>query len=366
MKLIYKVFKEELHLVWKDIVFYGKLKHFVRAHKEVVPFLNLTKKQLLFMLGFSLLVVWKFLAMYADLSAVLFNERQYQRDQNGIVLGGNTIEGFNGNDELILMFHGWRDTPSLYEPVINEIDKEKYDYLSILLPYHGRSLQEFSAMDYDVMYRYVRNLVKLYSNKYDKIHILAHSIGATLIVQVMSEDYNKMDLSKLNINLIAPALNLPFLLHAPMYYLGKLLYPFQEYLYCATPTKTGEYLRYDVPIYSDFALSRSNPGCAAFAGADGLKYTDDPDKVRTGLGFDYISMQSTYKIWFQIFKATNMFNMIKNDFKIIAFKDDKVVNYKGLNEQCSQNSHCKFLPIEFGGHVGLYYFPKELLEQAFK
>lgn len=90
----------------------------------------------------------------------------------------------NGKKEAVLYFHGCSSTPAYFKPYVDECVAKGYDVYGPLYRGHGTKVEEMLVYGWKEWQEDARNAIEPLLKKYDKIHILGHSLGGALTTYV--------------------------------------------------------------------------------------------------------------------------------------------------------------------------------------
>ena len=92
----------------------------------------------------------------------------------------------SGADTVVLCVHGIQGSPGQFDWLVKGIPKQ-IDYLCILLPGHGKTTKEFSAVGWRDWLDYVVGVYKDLSSRYSRIIYVGHSMGCLLGIIAATE-----------------------------------------------------------------------------------------------------------------------------------------------------------------------------------
>ena len=86
------------------------------------------------------------------------------------------------NKGLVMFIHGFMGSPVQFTGLIDAAYDHGYSVAALLLPGHGGTAKEFAKGTYEQWQNHVDNEVKRYSQEYEKILPVGHSMGGLLAV----------------------------------------------------------------------------------------------------------------------------------------------------------------------------------------
>lgn len=98
----------------------------------------------------------------------------------------NVRSRLSGADTVVLCVHGIQGSPGQFDWLAKSIPNQ-IDYLCILLPGHGETTKEFSAVGWREWLDYVVGVYKDLSSRYSRIIYVGHSMGCLLGILAATE-----------------------------------------------------------------------------------------------------------------------------------------------------------------------------------
>ena len=87
-----------------------------------------------------------------------------------------------GNKEAVIYFHGCSSSPGYFIPYIEEALACGYDVYAPLYSGHGTKVEDMLIYGYEDWLSDGRNAVEVLLPKYEKIHLLGHSLGGAMSI----------------------------------------------------------------------------------------------------------------------------------------------------------------------------------------
>lgn len=84
------------------------------------------------------------------------------------------------NQELVLFIHGIFSSPAVFDLFYPILKEQGYSIYAVVLKGHGKDLKSITRVKYQEWIEQINTLLKQLSNKYKKIHVVGHSMGALL------------------------------------------------------------------------------------------------------------------------------------------------------------------------------------------
>lgn len=89
------------------------------------------------------------------------------------------VERRTSSETIVLLVHGIQGSPAQFKWLIEKLP-DSVDYLCPLLPGHGKTVNEFSAVGEKEWLRFMYDLVRDLSSRYRRIIYVGHSMGCLL------------------------------------------------------------------------------------------------------------------------------------------------------------------------------------------
>jgi len=86
------------------------------------------------------------------------------------------------NKGLVIFIHGFMGSSKQFNGLVDAAYKQGYSIDTLLLPGHGGSVKKFSEGTYERWQQYVDSEVERFSQDYDRIILVGHSMGGLLAV----------------------------------------------------------------------------------------------------------------------------------------------------------------------------------------
>lgn len=140
----------------------------------------------------------------SDKFAIKTDRLMYLRKRNKVIYGIEDIYHTNNNKELVFFVHGFNSNPQANKDLLSKFDKSKFDIYCPLLPYHGRDVDSLDKIDFEEIENFVLFRLRKIDDDYRKVHIIGFSMGATIVMNLLS--LNKFSNRKYKVSLISPAI----------------------------------------------------------------------------------------------------------------------------------------------------------------
>jgi len=88
--------------------------------------------------------------------------------------------GFPDSKNLVVFIHGFMGGPRQFDRLAKSVSQNGFNAAILLLPGHGVSLKEFSSCTYRQWIEHVREKIDGFSQDYDNIWLVGHSMGGLL------------------------------------------------------------------------------------------------------------------------------------------------------------------------------------------
>lgn len=271
----------------------------------------------------SILGMAHILSKELDKKAEIATNNTYERNENGIIIGAESISYQAQKQQAIIFIHGFASTPRVFTSLINDLkNKANSDIYAPLLPYNGRDLQTLSQTDNQVVLNYLEKIISSFAKIYKKITIVGLSYGGAQLTKLVAD--NKI-----------PE-NATIVLYAPGFYITANNFLQRNF---AKIYKTWRnYCNYKIlgcgfPNYES-ADSTAKP---QFAIQKDFSYLDIP-AVITMFEFDL--------------QNRDLIKQIQRPFNIIIAEDDNRVSYPKIKNDCNiNNKYCKLYTFPSGKHI---------------
>ena len=268
-----------------------------------------------------LLIIVKIVGIFLDKASEKFIYQLHSRDSEGIIANFNDIEIVNNNKKALILIHGFSDSPSSFNNIINKVMKHNIvDIYVPLLPFHGRSLENRSKQDYKQIILFLKNYISSISNKYDQITLLGFSFGGVLLIDGMKNNWIP---ENSNLILYSPAVyikpNTLFnRIKLKIYSLFFRKYCDYEMLGCRVDLNSGDYIA-KLNILNKKTLHYTVIDAVANLFDADLEYRDDYSKIN-------------------------------KPFHLIIAEDDNRVSYAEVSKHCNVNKNCILHSFPSGRH----------------
>lgn len=113
-----------------------------------------------------------------------------------------TYNHINNSKTVIIFIHGFTESPSQFEHLINLALKNGYSCLNLLLPGHGTTSKQFCKNGYKKWNDYIDNQLEKIAKTYKNIFLVGHSMGCLLSINMyLKNKYNIKGIFCINIPL---------------------------------------------------------------------------------------------------------------------------------------------------------------------
>lgn len=268
-----------------------------------------------------------------DLEAERMVKQLYVRDSHGVIIGAQTIQPQTvTNPQAIVFLHGFADTPQVFAKTIERLKtKINADIYAPLLPFHGRDLHTFQALDNQKVMQFIKIELNQLGKKYQRVIVVAHSYSGLMLSQLLVQHQLRPTIQPI---LYAPANYI--LLNTPLNILKNHLYGLWR-----------NYCNYEML------------GCAR-----SFRTSDDPQAQLSEISLQYKVLPAIHAL-FAFDRATrNNIQKISQPFKVIIAKDDSRVDFQSIAQACQANrKYCKLSIFQSGKHMPHYGKTKAQFEQ---
>ena len=113
-------------------------------------------------------------------------QEQFERDENGVIIG---LDGFNligGNNEAVVLIHGLTDSPNNMRQFAEFFNFRGYSVYVPLLPGHGTYVQDLNEKKYNDWYDKAEETLK--NVKENKVYLVGYSLGGLLSLDLASKN----------------------------------------------------------------------------------------------------------------------------------------------------------------------------------
>ena len=284
-------------------------------------------KKFIFLIRFSLLLVFVFFLGYVlDLEAERLVHQLYARDQQGIIVGNQSIKKVGiESHRAIILFHGFLDSPHVFQEVIEKLEKtHEIDIYAPLLPYHAKDLETASQLNnakvLDAMQKAIEDIAK----KYPCVTVVGHSYSGALLIKLAHE--GKLP-KNIHLVLYSPALFIK--INTPINQVRNHIYGLWR-------------------NYCNYELF----GCQ-FNPQSGDEFSQN--KLYSEKNLKYRVVSAVNQLFDMDVQQREHLKQLNINFSIIIAKNDNRVSYQDIAKQCALNKlHCEMLAFEDGKHM-LHY-----------
>lgn len=241
---------------------------------------------------------------------------------DGIMIGEESFESKNGSDTALIIIHGFTSSPSRFYHLRNKLASMESVPLDIhipLLPYHGKSLQEFSRFNHSKIRTFVKDFLEEKRKGYKKIVLVAESYGSLIMLDILNE-HPHLKPEKLIFS--APALYLKANNSKNRHAL-KWISPFMDY--CTIPL---------LGCYQPYVVDKYTAKHAQHAKKHGVVFINPTREL-----FEIDS------------KLRGVFDRLTIPHVVILGEDDRTVGNKEVLSVCRKNSAFCSEKVYRGGHM---------------
>ncbi len=112
-------------------------------------------------------------------------QKQFERDDSGVIVGLNWFNLSGNNGEAVVLIHGLTDSPGNMRDFAEFFNKGGYSVYVPLLPGHATSVQDLDNKKYGDWYREVE---KTFENiNENKVYLVGYSLGGLLALDLASK-----------------------------------------------------------------------------------------------------------------------------------------------------------------------------------
>lgn len=105
---------------------------------------------------------------------------------------GRSIIYKNGNDEAVLMIHGYPTAPNMYAYTAKSLSESGYDVYAPLIPTFASDPEKFARTDFSQWFRFIDEYYLSLRKKYRKIYVIGVSMGGAMTLK-LAEKYSSTD-----------------------------------------------------------------------------------------------------------------------------------------------------------------------------
>ena len=105
---------------------------------------------------------------------------------------GRSIIYKNGNDEAVLMIHGYPTAPNMYAYTAKSLSESGYDVHAPLIPTFASDPEKFARTDFSQWFRFIDEYYLSLRKKYRKIYVIGVSMGGAMTLK-LAEKYSSTD-----------------------------------------------------------------------------------------------------------------------------------------------------------------------------
>lgn len=105
---------------------------------------------------------------------------------------GRSIIYKNGNDEAVLMIHGYPTAPNMYAYTAKTLSENGYDVYAPLIPTFASDPHKFAKIDFSQWFRFIDDYYLSLRKKYRKIYVIGVSMGGAMTLK-LAEKYSSTD-----------------------------------------------------------------------------------------------------------------------------------------------------------------------------
>lgn len=280
------------------------------------------------------LVFFIILGKCLDLEAERAIEQFYFRHLNGIIIGAESIQPKKIHHEhAILLFHGFLETPKVFQKVIKHLDREdKADIYAPLLPYHGRNLQTAAKLNNQVVQDFINKSIQDLSKKYKHVIVVGHSYSGAQLANIINQKQLPQNIYPI---LYAPAIFIQ--MNTPINDIRNHLFQLWRN-YCN---------------YKLLGCERNHKSVEK----------NSLDELMNEISLNYKVVSAVQELFKFDKESRHLLGHLNRNYSLIIAKNDNRVSFKEIQKACMQNSiHCKLYTFNDGKHMLHYTHNKQAFD----
>ena len=260
---------------------------------------------------------------FVDRQLERLHENSNLKTDVGIVEGEGNFEEKSDSDTAVIIIHGFTSSPSRFYHLRKKLSAHSkinpIDIYVPLLPYHGRSLEDFKEFDHSKIKKFVRIFLEKKRAAYKKIILIAESYGSLVLLDIL-KDHPHLKPEKLIFS--SPALylkaNTPFNRK-----IMSVISPFMDYC-------TSAFLG----CYKPYIVDKNTARHATHAKKHGVVFVNPTRKL--------FEIDNKMQIFFENLEISH---------EVILGGSDYTVGIKEIIHSCNNNKpHCS-MSLYRGGHL---------------
>lgn len=119
-------------------------------------------------------------------------EAGIERDAEGVRLGCREFTLGDGEDAILLV-HGYGDSPSVFQRMAPGLAAKGFTCHAVRLPQHALTMARYKTTSAAQWCEAVRSAIKDLRGRYKRVYLLAHSLGAAVSVEAVSDAAASVD-----------------------------------------------------------------------------------------------------------------------------------------------------------------------------
>ena len=237
-------------------------------------------------------------------------------DTSGVVLGEGPIEIKRNGSTALIIIHGYTSSPSRFYHLINYLksDTPDVDIYAPLLPFHGKGLEEFKALNNEEIEKFVKAFLDQKEKEYKKLVVIGESYGALILADILQTPNLYPDVK--------------FIFSSPGFFLNCNSAWQRAQIFVAS-----KFMDYCPSCYGPYTTDEFSAVHARFAQKHGV-----------------VCFKSFAELLKMDQKASDALGRIKRPYTVIASKDDDVVDVTKIENVCAKNPNCTAFIFPDGGH----------------
>jgi esterase/lipase len=272
------------------------------------------------------LIALRVVGFFLDQEAERTIGQLFELDADGIIKGAEAKSYQNNHKRALALIHGHMETPGIWEEIFDKGKSlDSFDIYTLLMPYHGKTLQIAKELNNQVVYEHFKTQIAALAKKYEKITVVGLSYGG-LQLAILAKNNDLPE--NVNVVLYGPATHI-----LTNDFLGLLTARFYQFGF-------RDYCNYDHPplFPCKYPVLESGDDMAQ-------------ETLKKEISLRYRVIPAIAEMYVLDNASRGVIKNIKRSFSILIAKDDNRVNYEIIKEECSQNSHCSLTTFPSGKHV---------------